>query len=720
MHGNDWGREAVYASKRCLAGAQVIFCPLLEGQRSQHFNSQTGEESLIDGVDDVQQTTDQILVCGLGSLGRHCVRELAAFGVWVSAIDIHPIQERNAASIASLLDQFFQGDCRDEELLYKVEIGRYRSILLVTSDDRVNIEAAMTARMLNPDIRVVMRSRKEELNALLAQEIENFVSFEAVTLAAPAFAMAALEDERVAQFRLRDKLVQVTRQRVSTGAGISRFSTVDTVILGGGPSPFTFEGFYRHHPGDRLCVGDTLLTLSVSSDSGIGSRRHKESRRAEKGESDSRAHGGSRWRRSLRSVREFLQQKIDWIVMDQIRRVACICSLVVLFLLILGGFLFYYFTPDATFVDSLYATVVLILGGYSDLLGGDLDFKLPIPWWLRLFGLMLTLSGTLFVGLVYAVFTQFLLSMRFKFNRDIPIPETDHVIVYGIRRVGLVVAERLMQFGQSLVGVDEMKSVNKNISYVPLAGHAVETALIKANVQGAKCLVALSRDELENLEVGLLARSISPDIKLIIRTHDNQFSKKLLMLWPKAHILSTASLAAEAFAAATFGENVQSLFRLGDKTILVTEYFVATGDSLINRTLGYFSNAFGVVPLLLVKAGNAASIWLPFDDNLLQQGDTLYVLATIDKITRIEEDKPFEACYRLYVEKPLSDAALFEGANVLSRLTGKNISFSRRFMKELPAFYPQPVYLHQGMNLVASLKQNMVFASLMPIDDTAV
>jgi hypothetical protein len=123
------------------------------------------------------------------------------------------------------------------------------------------------------------------------------------------------------------------------------------------------------------------------------------------------------------------------------------------------------------------------------------------------------------------------------------------------------------------------------------------------------------------------------------------------------------------------------------------------------------------MPLLLVKKGNAGSVWLPFDDNMLQAGDTLYVLATIDNIKRIENNQPLKANYHLFVGKPLNDIGLFEGANVLSRLTGEDISLSRKFMSELPAIYPNPVYLHQGMNMVASLKKNMVGARLEPIDN---
>jgi Trk K+ transport system NAD-binding subunit len=541
---------------------------------TEQFDSLPGGQSLGGN----QLTADQFLVCGLGSLGQHCVRELVAFGVRVSAIDLQMIQDREVAGMSSLLDKLYHGDCRDEELLREVGLDRYRAILIVTSQDRVNIEAAMTARMLNPKIRVVMRSSKEVLNALLTNEIENFVSFEPSALAAPSFAMAALSGDCLAQLRLKGKHIQFSRHHVGTESRgqqtINQFIRPDTVVLCVGHHPIGSQGFYQYQPEQCLKEGDVVVTLSVLRDTEVSLQRQMAQKKAERERPDRKSSAVSKGRLSSSELWKFWQDKVDWIQEDQIRRVAFICSTVIFLLLMLGGYLFFSSTPDTTLTDSLYATVVLILGGYSDLLGGDLNFDMPVPWWLRFFALLLTISGTLFVGMVYAVFTQYLLSMRFNFKRDIPIPESGHVLVYRGRKVGMVVAEQLLQFGHTPVGVGDRENVDKNFSYVSLNGQKIESALARAKVREADALIALARDELENLEVGLLVRSIAPNIKLVIRTHDSQFSKRLSVLWPKAHILSTASLAAEALAAAAFGENVPFLFRLGDQTILVTEYRV--------------------------------------------------------------------------------------------------------------------------------------------------
>lgn len=403
---------------------------------------------------------DQILVCGLGSLGQHCVQELTAFGAQVSAIDIQPVQEGDVAEIGSIMDQFFLGDCRDEGLLKTIDLARYRAILLVTSNDRVNIEAAMTARMLNPHIRVVMRSSKEELNTLLTNEIGNFISFEPETLAAPAFAMAALTDERLAQFHLRGRLVQITREPVALvsqndEASLSSIAQHRSSILGV-EKDGAFAGFKQYHPTTALQSGDAVITLTTRSDVATETQRVARRKSLEKEKGGRDLSGSGKWF-SFSRLYQLMLQLVLWVQKDQIRRVVMICSAILFTLLLLGGISFLVTVPQISPLDALYATAVLILGGYSDLLGDELRFELPVPGWLRLFGLLLTISGTLFVGLVYAVFTQNLLSMRFRFKRDVPLPSGEHVIIYPMRRVGLVVAEHLLQFGRALVGVDEKK-----------------------------------------------------------------------------------------------------------------------------------------------------------------------------------------------------------------------------------------------------------------------
>jgi voltage-gated potassium channel Kch len=144
---------------------------------------------------DPNKLVSRFLVCGLGSLGQFCVSALAEFGVEVNAITLTKPTSWDIPEVPDVVDELFFGDCRDLALLKKARVQDCRAVLLVASDERINIETAFAVRRLNPDARLVVRSSKEKLNGLLTQKLGNFVAFEPTQLSASAFAIAALDNE---------------------------------------------------------------------------------------------------------------------------------------------------------------------------------------------------------------------------------------------------------------------------------------------------------------------------------------------------------------------------------------------------------------------------------------------------------------------------------------------------------------------------------------------
>jgi Trk K+ transport system NAD-binding subunit len=157
---------------------------------------------------------DGFLVCGLGSLGQHCVLNLKTFGVPVFAIDVVAPDQWESPQLPGLIDRLILGDCRSAEVMQQAGIDQCRAVLLATQEERVNLEAALTARVLNPRVRLVMRSGKQNLNDLMEQQLQNFVAFEPTQLAAPAFALEAFGEELLGYFQIGEVRFQVLRQRI--------------------------------------------------------------------------------------------------------------------------------------------------------------------------------------------------------------------------------------------------------------------------------------------------------------------------------------------------------------------------------------------------------------------------------------------------------------------------------------------------------------------------
>jgi voltage-gated potassium channel Kch len=94
------------------------------------------------------------VVCGLGSLGQHCVVNLKTFGVRVSAVEQKPPTRWEVESVPDDLETLVVGDCRQATVLEQAGVRDCRAVLLVTTHEQVNLEAALTARVLNPSVRL--------------------------------------------------------------------------------------------------------------------------------------------------------------------------------------------------------------------------------------------------------------------------------------------------------------------------------------------------------------------------------------------------------------------------------------------------------------------------------------------------------------------------------------------------------------------------------------
>ncbi|WP_008317854.1 potassium channel family protein [Leptolyngbya sp. PCC 6406] len=676
---------------------------------------------------------DHFLVCGLGSLGQHCVVNLKIFGVQVSAVELSPPLRWEVATLPQDLETLVVGDCRQAAVLEQAGVRHCRAALFVTTDEQVNLEAALTARVLNPTVRLVVRSDKQNLNELLTEQLTNFVAFEPTQLAAPAFALAALGEELLGVFNLGSHAFRIRKQIIDPQhpwCGHRQVHEVDTpkrrvlrhiradvvtrypdaqVPLLDNPQSASAQ-FYTWLPNSPINAGDVLVTVEVEEEGNT-------SRRLRPRQQMNLRRQGQRLRRGLV---QFWQASYK----QQIRRVAFLCGMTVVLLCVLGVILMRVTELTPTVADAFYATVVLLLGGYGDLFS-DLAPTDPIPWWLRLFSLGLTLMGTAFIGVLYALLTEKLLTLKFEFlARRPPIPERDHVAVIWLGRVGRRVVELLQELQQPVVGITSQTLKPETLPNMPLITGPIGEGLKNANLAQAKSVVAVSDNEMQNLELGLMAYRVNPRCRLIIRTYDQVFTDKVAQLFPNAQVVCASALSAEAFAGAAFGEQVVSLFRLYHQTVMVTQYRVAAEDTLHGLLLADVAYGYGVVPILHQRGASdpgsvvAVPRIMPSDDIRLEVGDRLVVLATIRGLQRIEQHHLALRQWRVEILQAVAYDAQFEGAAEIARVAGCDIGAARTLMTHLPAVLPQPLHRHQALRLVRLLLRSRVKARVLSPQDS--
>jgi voltage-gated potassium channel len=97
---------------------------------------------------------DHYIICGVGWAGLHIINELRETKRPHVIIDID--KSKIDKSLAARSDEvFIEGDATDNDTLLKAGIDKASGIFAVTGDDNQNLVISLTARQLNPAVRVV-------------------------------------------------------------------------------------------------------------------------------------------------------------------------------------------------------------------------------------------------------------------------------------------------------------------------------------------------------------------------------------------------------------------------------------------------------------------------------------------------------------------------------------------------------------------------------------
>ena len=106
----------------------------------------------------INTTSDHIIICGFGRIGRTICQELAESNVACVVIDRDEDRITEAVGCGYLA---IIGDTTDEQVLRDAGLENARGIVCVTSSDAENVFITLTARELNPDIMIASRANAE-------------------------------------------------------------------------------------------------------------------------------------------------------------------------------------------------------------------------------------------------------------------------------------------------------------------------------------------------------------------------------------------------------------------------------------------------------------------------------------------------------------------------------------------------------------------------------
>jgi len=109
---------------------------------------------------------NHFICCGYGRLGGHTVKELLHFGCNVLVVET---DEELADELTSDGLNVIVGDATEDEVLLKAGIKNATGLLTALADDADNVFVTLTARQLNPSIRIIARANSEKTRRKLIQ-----------------------------------------------------------------------------------------------------------------------------------------------------------------------------------------------------------------------------------------------------------------------------------------------------------------------------------------------------------------------------------------------------------------------------------------------------------------------------------------------------------------------------------------------------------------------
>ncbi|MFC9682685.1 NAD-binding protein [Streptomyces sp. NPDC056948] len=494
-----------------------------------------------------------------------------------------------------------------DAVLTEVGADRAAALALVYDDDETNIRAALTARRINPSVRLVLRL----YNRRLGQHIEELLDQTAAVAsgtgpgtgvdtsttvlsdadtAAPALAATALVGtSKVVQ---TEGLVLRAVERQPPGPGEVADPGLCTLALLSATSNDPAGADGSESSGEH---GPQLLPdeMAVASATGRGTVVLEQV--SYSGPSLPSGRGG------VPPFASLFSRRLRWSLAGL---VGCVLALAVAFM----------FVTDE---HPLYATYVTLL----DLFGIN-DPAYHESTGRQVLQLLSGLVGLLLLPVLLAAVLEALGTFRSASTlRKPPRGLGGHVVLLGLGKIGTRVLTRLRELHIPVVCVESdpeargMATARRLRVPVVLGDVTQEGVLEAAKIHRAHALLALTSADTTNLEASLYARSVRPDLRVVLRLYDDDFATAVYRTLRAAHPFaltrsrSVSHLAAPAFAGAMMGRQILGAIPVERRVLLFAEVEVAGHPQLEGRTVAeaFRGGAWRVLALNTAPPGGRRS-----------------------------------------------------------------------------------------------------------------
>ena len=566
---------------------------------------------------------DHVIVCGLRHVGLRLIEQLHGAGEQVVVID-----DRHDVRLVRLVRDWgvrlVEGSARRPDTLLRAGVERATALVCAENDDLENLDVALLARRIRPDLRVVLHLTNPAVGRALTRVTGPGSVLDVPSLAAPSFVEACLARR---QHRLTIAGEDFTVVELpATAAGTIRsiapgVAPIALLPANGGDMLVCPSRDVSVRPGDVVAV--------------VGREPDLRLLRPELEEEEVTPHPRvNRLRMMWRYVASFAEEtgKPLRLIVVALFVVAAISVL-----LLLVGY------SGVTgrrmgLIDSLYFTTETVTTtGF-----GDFSFAAQSPW-LRIWSIFLMIFGVTLVAITYALLTDLLVSRRItrSFGKKHLTDLRDHVIVVGLGLVGLRVVEALVALGQSVI-VLEADEDNRHLALaesmgipVVIGDSTVTSNLEAVNLSAARGVAVVTSNDLANIETGLAIHDLlgerRDEIPIVLRIFDRQLAHTVEASLGFQYVRSPSELSSPWFVGAALGLDVLNTFYVEHQPFLLGRLTVSETGGLVGRTVRDLSARIRLVAI--TRMGSPDDLEYPVHTtDCFGAGDQAYLIGPYEDL----------------------------------------------------------------------------------------
>ncbi|MGB3767794.1 MAG: NAD-binding protein [Phormidesmis sp.] len=548
----------------------------------------------------------QIIVCGLDSIGYRILSLLRQQQAEVVGVNRYPIPGE---------DDIVVGDLLMAETLCKAGIKTAQTLVIANNDDATNLEILIQARLLNPHIRIINRLFNQSLGDRLDRTLPAHTTMSVAELSAPIFAFAAMNQMAIGHLQLFREIWPIYEERIHA------------------THPWR-DRTLRELWEDRT----RMLIYYLTEDSEISLVEAMDSNREI--QLGDRLIIGTRPRVAANYTSFFEKLKKSLLWLEQFRRYLrpglIITGLLLLTIAIATCAYIAFGWRQSTVVDALYFSVGMITGA-----GGNEDIAEKSPAFLKVFTAIMMLIGAGVIGVFYALLNDLVLGSRLRAFWDVSrVPTKGHYVICGMGGVGIKTAQQLIAQGHQVVVIERddnsrfLSMARSQQIPVVLADASLPLTLETANIDRATALIAVTNDDMTNLEIALTAKELAPHLSIVVRSNHPKLTHQIAQVFDFTTALNPYEIAAPAFAAAALGGRILGSGITGEILWIALSLLITPTHSFSHRTVQDIAIEADLVPLYLQSSSKNLHGW----DLLkvtLKPGDVLHLTIPAKNIERL-------------------------------------------------------------------------------------